>query len=144
MPVPASVRKASKSFYAALNQMLRGDASQMRAVWSRTTAATTMRLIGGRERGWSKVEGPWAQVASLCTGGSVKLRDARIHATRDMAVESGIESGTMTMAGETVAIEHRVTNVYVRDGREWKILHHHTDLSPEMIAVMKRLPSGNA
>jgi ketosteroid isomerase-like protein len=139
MPVPPAVRAASKSFYSALNKMLKGDAGPMQEVWSHTTAATTMHPIGGCERGWSKVKGPWAQVASLCTGGAVKLRSAKIHATRDMAVESGIESGTMTLAGETLTIEQRVTNVYVREGRQWKVVHHHTDLSPEMMGALRRL-----
>jgi len=31
------------------------------------------------------------------------------------------------------------TNVYVREGRVWKIVHHHTDLSPDMIALLTRL-----
>ena len=144
MPVPPALALASKSFYAALNQMLKGNPAPMLAVWAQTPEATTMHPIGGRERGWSKVKGPWAQVASLSTGGKVTLKSGKINATKDMAVESGIEVGTATMAGTTVTFNDRVTNVYVRTGREWKIVHHHTDVSPEMIAVLKRLQQANA
>jgi ketosteroid isomerase-like protein len=143
MPVPPAARQASKSFYAALNKLVKGDAAPMLAVWSRTTAATTMHPIGGCERGWSKVKGPWPQVASLCTGGAIKLRSPKMNATRDMAVESGVETGTIVMAGETVTVEHRVTNVYVREGREWRIVHHHADPSPAMLAVLQRLQGQN-
>lgn len=142
MPVPPALRNASKSFYAALNQILAGKADAMMTVWSQTPAATTMHPIGGCERGWSKVKGPWAQVASICQGGKVKLTAAKIHATKDMAVESGIETGTATMAGTTMTFNNRVTNVYVRNGREWRIVHHHTDPSSDMLAVLQRLQQG--
>jgi ketosteroid isomerase-like protein len=144
MPVLPAVRNASKAFYAALNAMLAGDAGPMSAIWSHTTASTTMHPIGGCERGWRKVKGPWGQIATMCQGGSVKLRSAKIHATRDMAVESGVETGTLTLAGATLTIEHRVTNVYVREGRTWKIVHHHADPSAEMIAVLKKLQATGA
>lgn len=139
MPVPPAVKQASKNFYKALNQMLKGDAAPMSEIWLQTPAATTMHPIGGVERGWSKVKGPWAQVASFAGGGKVVLKSSKIHVTKDMAVESGLEVGTAVMAGTTVAINERVTNVYVRAGREWKIVHHHTDPSPEMLAILQRL-----
>jgi ketosteroid isomerase-like protein len=43
------------------------------------------------------------------------------------------------MAGEQVPLEHRVTNIYRREGGTWKIVHHHTDLSPEMMELIQRL-----
>jgi ketosteroid isomerase-like protein len=43
------------------------------------------------------------------------------------------------LAGETVCIEQRVTNVYRREGAEWKIVHHHADLSPSMVDLLGRL-----
>ncbi len=139
MPAPPAVKQASKNFYKALNQMLKGNAAPMAEVWSQTPAATTMHPIGGIERGWSKVKGPWAQVASISSGGKVALKSAKIVATKDMAVESGIEVGEAIMAGAPVTINGRATNVYVRSGREWRIVHHHTDVSPEMLAILQRL-----
>lgn len=139
MPAPPAVKQASKNFYKALNQMLKGNAAPMSEVWSQTPAATTMHPIGGIERGWSKVKGPWAQVASISSGGKVALKSAKIVATKDMAVESGIEVGEAIMAGAPVTINGRATNVYVRSGREWRIVHHHTDVSPEMLAILQRL-----
>lgn len=139
MPASPALRVAPKSFYAALNHLLNGNADPMLATWSRTPAATTMHPIGGCERGWSKVKGPWAQVAGICQGGKVKLTSSKIHATKDMAVESGLETGTATMAGTTVTFSQRVTNVYIRNGREWNIVHHHSDPSAEMLAVLQRL-----
>lgn len=139
MPTQDAVRNASKSFYTALNSMAKGDDAPMQAVWSHSSDVTTMHPIGGREVGWNKVKGPWKQVASLCSGGKIALRGQRILVAGAAALETGVEKGQITIAGTKVSFEHRVTNVYKRDGRNWKIVHHHTDLSPEMIDVVRKL-----
>jgi hypothetical protein len=43
------------------------------------------------------------------------------------------------IAGEEVAFEDRVTNVYRRENGTWKIVHHHTDISSAMMEILKRL-----
>ena len=43
------------------------------------------------------------------------------------------------IGGESMAIEHRVTNVYRRQDGAWKMVHHHTDQSPAMMALLARL-----
>ena len=141
MPAQDAVRNVSRSFYSALNSMAKGDAAPMLAVWSHSADVTTMHPIGGREAGWSKVQGPWKLVASLCSGGKVTLRGQLIRVAGNMAVETGVEKGQMTVAGTKLSFEQRVTNVYKRDGRNWKIVHHHTDLSPEMIDIVRKLPA---
>ena len=133
------VRAASARFYAALNGMARGDASAMADVWSHDASVTAMHPIGGREVGWDQVRPVWDQVASLASGGQVTLSDQLLSVARDMAYEVGVERGQMTVAGEAVTIEHRVTNVYRRQDGAWKMVHHHTDLSPAMIDLLARL-----
>ena len=144
MPVPPALKLASKSFYAAINQMLKGNVAPMAEVWAQTALATAMHPIGGAERGWPKVKKSWAQVAAIAGGGKVTLKSAKWNVGKDMAIESGVEVGTAVMAGTTVSINDRVTNVYVRTGRVWKLVHHHTDPSPDMLAVLQTLQQGGA
>ena len=139
MSTENEVRAASAQFYAALNSMLNGDAGPLGDIWSHSKDVTTMHPIGGREVGWDEVEGPWAQVGSLSSGGQVELDDQLLRVSDDIAYELGTERGQATMAGEQVSIEQRVTNVYRREGGSWKIVHHHTDLSPAMVELIKRL-----
>lgn len=139
MSTEDQVRKASEQFYAALNRMAHGDASAMADIWSHSEDITTMHPIGGREVGWGEVEGPWAQVGQLASEGKVSLSDQLIRVAGDMAYEVGVEEGQLTLAGEQIAVNHRVTNIYRREDGEWKIVHHHADISPAMLDVLSRL-----
>ena len=62
-----------------------------------------------------------------------------IQAAGDLAYEVGVEQGQAKIAGEQIAIEHRVTNIYRREAGEWKVVHHHTDVSPAMVDILRRL-----
>jgi ketosteroid isomerase-like protein len=133
------VRAASAQFVAALNSMMVGDSAPLTDVWSHGADVSTMHPIGGRQTGWDEVRGSFEQVAQLASGGHGELRDQSIHVGEDLAYEVGIEQGRITLAGEQIAIEHRVTNVYHREAGGWKIVHHHTDLSPAMLDILGRL-----
>jgi ketosteroid isomerase-like protein len=133
------VRKASEQFYEALNRMLGGDARSMAEVWSHSATVTAMHPIGGRQVGWDQVRESFAQVAELASGGEVWLRDQLIRVVGDVGYELGIEQGQAELAGEQVSIQGRVTNIYRQEGGTWKMVHHHTDLSPAMMDILRRL-----
>jgi ketosteroid isomerase-like protein len=138
MSVEDEVRGASAQFYAALNRMTDGSAAPMAEIWSHG-AVTTMHPIGGRQVGWDEVRGSFEQVAGLASGGHVELRDQSIQVLGDVAYEVGIEYGQAKLAGEQIRIEHRVTNIYRREAGGWKVVHHHTDISPAMVDMLSRL-----
>jgi ketosteroid isomerase-like protein len=139
MSTEDQVRKASEQFYAALNRMVNGDAGPLADIWSHSAAVTTMHPIGGRQVGWDEVRGSWEQVAQLASGGQVKLSDQLIQVSGDMAYEVGTEQGQARLAGQQVSLENRVTNIYRREAGAWKIVHHHTDISPGMLDVLRQL-----
>ena len=133
------VRNASKQFYAALNRMANGDASSLADSWSHSATVTVMHPIGGRQVGWEAVSASFAQVAQLASDGQVEVKDQLIHVAGDLAYELGIEHGRVKLAGQPVALEYRVTNIYQREAGAWKMIHHHTDTSPAMLDVLSRL-----
>src|SRR5919108_4536283 len=100
-----------------------------------------MHPIGGRQAGWEQVRSAWEQVAHICSGGQVRLDDQLLRTGGDLAHEVGTERGQATMAGQTLTFEHRVTNGYRREAEGWKIIHPHTDVSPEMQELLRRLQS---
>jgi ketosteroid isomerase-like protein len=139
MSTENEVHKASEQFYAALNRMVKGDAGSLSDIWSHNADVTAMHPIGGRQVGWDKVRESFQQVAQIASEGKVKLEDQIIQATGDLAYELGVERGQATLAGQQVTLDQRVTNIYRRETGSWKIVHHHTDVSPAMLDVLKRL-----
>jgi len=139
MSMEDEVRKASEQFYAALNRMTNGDAGSMSDIWSHGAAVTAMHPIGGRQVGWDKVRESFEQVAQIAAGGRVRLDDQVIQVTGELSYELGSERGEAKFAGLQVTLDHRVTNVYRREAGGWKIVHHHTDVSPAMLDVLKRI-----
>ena len=139
MSAEDEVRAASKALYSALNRMCNGDAGPMMDVWAHSASVSTMHPIGGREVGWDQVQGPWQQVAQLSSGGEVRLDEQVIRVAGEMAFETGFERGSLTIAGEKIAIDQRVTNIYQHDSGAWKTVHHHTDVSAAMLDLLNRL-----
>lgn len=139
MSAPDAVRKASREFYAALNSMLKGDPAPLVSIWSHGANVTTMHPVGGRQLGWASVRETWEQVGKAMSDGQVKLNDQLIRVAGDMAYEVGQEQGFLVLGGQRISIDHRVTNVYRREAKGWRIVHHHTDVSAGMQEALSRL-----
>ena len=133
------VREASKKFYAALNRMANGEKDTFASVWLQNGSVTAMHPIGGREVGWDAVKGSFNQVAGVASDSKIELEDQLIQDLGDVAYELGTESAQFKIAGHPVKGEMRVTNIYKKEGGNWKVVHHHTDLSPSMINVLQKL-----
>ena len=136
MSAEAEVRHASTQFYQALNKMANGDASSLASIWSNSSDVTAMHPIGGRQTGWEAVAGSFQGVADIASDGQIELMEQVIHVVGDLAYEIGTERGQFKMAGRFVEFEPRVTNIYRREAGSWKIVHHHTDISPAMLEVL--------
>jgi ketosteroid isomerase-like protein len=59
--------------------------------------------------------------------------------TDDVAYTLGTEHGQAKLGDETLRIDWRVTNIYRREAEGWKIVHHHTDVSPALVETIGRL-----
>ena len=130
------VRAVSDGFYSALNHL---DISQLADVWSQSSTVTTMHPMGGEQVGWPDVRKSFEDAAGAMSDVHVELADQQIRTGEDLAYEIGIERGRGKVGGEQIEIEHRVTNVYRREGDQWKMVHHHTDVSPAMVEILRRL-----
>ena len=52
-----------------------------------------------------------------------------------VCVEEGVN---MSAEGQSVTVNHRATNIFqVKDGK-WKMIHHHTDLSPQLEKAVEK------
>ena len=139
MSADEEVRHASKQFYSALNRMANGDAGPMASAWSHGPEVTALHPIDGREIGWDAVKASFERFAQIAADGNIDLKDQLIHVDGDVAYELGVEQGACKLGGHPVAIKHRVTNIYRREGGAWRMIHHHSDTSPAMLQVLAKL-----
>ncbi|MBT8417093.1 MAG: nuclear transport factor 2 family protein [Silicimonas sp.] len=133
------IRAASAKFYTALNRMAAGDAAPMADAWARREDASAQHPIGGRDQGYDAIIASFSRFAKIAEGGDIRLVEQKIVAGSDMAVETGKEKGTLVIAGHTATIDQRVTNVYLLADGMWRMVHHHTDMSQDMLEILKRL-----
>ncbi|WP_187430943.1 hypothetical protein ROLI_033320 [Roseobacter fucihabitans] len=135
------VEAVSDAFYDLLNEMMAGTpvADRLAPLWLDAEGVTAMHPIGGRDTGLEGLLPPYDGVASLATGGDIRLDDQTIAVFGDTAIETGWERGRVILAGEEIVLEYRVTNVYVRTQDGWRMVHHHTDLSEPIIDLLARL-----
>jgi len=139
MSADEEVRHASKQFYTALNRMANGDAGPMASAWSHGPEVTALHPIDGREIGWNAVKASFERFAQIAADGNIDLKEQLIHVDGDVAYELGVEQGECKLGGHPVAIKHRVTNIYRREGGGWRMIHHHSDTSPAMLQVLAKL-----
>jgi ketosteroid isomerase-like protein len=140
MAVEDEIRQASEQFYAALNRMLNGDLRPLMEVWSHGSGVSAMHPFGSRSLGWEEVRAGWEQAAQAFSDGQVALDDLVVFPiSGDVAYTLGTEHGQAKVGEESIRIDWRATNIYRREGGGWKIVHHHTDVSPAVVEVIDRL-----
>jgi ketosteroid isomerase-like protein len=124
---------ANDSFYAALNAMFTGNMTPMDSIWSHSDDVTDMGPFGGRLVGWDSVNAEFTKEANMKLGGKVVCNDLIVHAGTDMGYTVCTEAGeNMSAKGKPVMVSHRATNVFRLENGKWKLVHHHTDLSPQL------------
>ncbi len=126
-----AVGEATAHFYSALNTMFTGEMGPMKDVWSHAPDVTYMGPGGGFQLGWEQVLAAWEEQAAKKLGGTVKAVGAQTTIAGGIAIVSNYEEGAnIDPAGNPVKVSIRATNLFRREGGEWKMIGHHTDLLP--------------
>ena len=121
---------ANNQFYAALNALFTGDLEPMNAIWSHGDDISDMGPFGGRLEGWKSVSEEFQKEAGMKLGGRVECKDLLVYAGTDVGYTVCTEEGeNMTADGKAVKVKFRATNIFRIEKGQWKMIHHHTDLS---------------
>jgi ketosteroid isomerase-like protein len=124
------IRRASDRFYEALNRLCNGEPSAMRRVWHQDATVTTAHPMGKWARGWDEVWVTWDEIGRMVRRGSVKIRDLHVAVHGDVAYTTGVEDVDSMFGPTRVRFSANTTNIYVRRGGEWRMVHHHADRAP--------------
>ncbi len=133
-----ALHAANDQFYAALNAMFTGELAPMNAIWSHRDDVTQMGPFGNRLVGWTAVGEEFKRTAAMKLGGRVVCKDLRITVGSDLGYAVCVEEGeNMSADGKPVMVSHRATNVFRLENGQWTLVHHHTDLSPQLIKATR-------
>ena len=115
---------------AELQALHNGDPEPRLAMWS-THEPVTLFGAARNGRGWSEVSGIFRSIASRwsdCNDQRVEIVAAGV--SGDLAYTAGLEHTSASVDGEPRSYTLRVTQVYRREGGEWKVVHRHGDAPP--------------
>lgn len=107
-----------------------GDAAPLRSISTRVSPATFFGPQGGYRQGADDVFSKYEHdAASFEPGGDSNFEILQMAASEGIAYWVGFQRADARMSGSTEAIPMnlRVTEVFRREGAEWKLIHRHAD-----------------
>ena len=114
----------------AARAYVKGDAVSLSHVAARVSPATFFSPQGGYRQGADNVWTTYEHDARLFeSGGDSNFEILQMAASEGVAYWVGFQRATARMRGNTEAIPMnlRVTEVFRREGDEWKLVHRHAD-----------------
>lgn len=119
------------TLYDAEVALHNGDAGPRRAIWSRNEPVSilgAMRNAYGRQE-MEEIFVFLERTFSDCTSYTFDLQAYDV--VGDMAYTAGLEHTSASMGGQPGNYTLRATQVYRREGGEWKVAHRHADTVTE-------------
>ena len=119
------------TLYEAELALHNGDAAPRRALWSRNEPVSVLgawrNAIGRHEL--DELFASLARSFSDCTSYEFELQAYDV--VGDMAYTAGLEHTSASVDGQPRSYTLRATQVYRREGGEWKVAHRHGDTVAE-------------
>lgn len=131
----SSLLEANDALYSGINELCAGNAEPLLAVWSHEADVSDFGPDGQKHVGWQAVEAQFRKEAGMKMGGSVSCQDVRFVEGSGWGISTCTEVGRgLVIDGKPSDIRFRSTNVFRKEGEEWRLVHHHTDPSVPMEA----------
>ena len=126
-----SFARARERVRAALAAMGSGDPDPYAALWADSGDVTLFGAWGPIERGSARLAETFRWVGSRFKSGALVPEDVVAFESGGLAYTVGFERGEVAVDdGPPKPMTLRVTHVYRRFGREWRLVHRHADVPP--------------
>ena len=119
------------TLYQAELALHNGDAAPRRALWSRNEPVSVLgawRNASGQDE-LNELFAALGRSFSNCTSYAFELQAYDV--LGDMAYTAGLEHTSASVDGQPRSYSLRATQVYRREGGEWKVAHRHGDTVTE-------------
>jgi len=114
----------------AARAYVQGNPSPLSRMATHHSPATFFAPMGGYEQGASSVSSKYEHdAASFKPGGDSHFEILQMEAGDEFAYWVGFQRATAQMEGskEAVPFNLRITEVFRREGNDWKLVHRHAD-----------------
>jgi ketosteroid isomerase-like protein len=141
----ADLTQARKLYHESVAAFITGNPAAQKPLWSRRDDVTLANPLGppakGFEQMWQHAE---AASALVSDGEDYSFDPVSVVETADLAYEVGIEHSRVRLgdAPEKVPVSLRVTTIFRREDREWKIVHRHADSITEQRTIQSLASPG--
>lgn len=127
------IREANDRLYVGLNDMFEGDMQVLNALWSHSESTTYMGPFGGSITGWTAISEEFNKVAAMKLGGKITGSNAHVFPGTNIGYTTCVEVGeNISPDGTPVEVSHRATNIFQLQEGQWRLIHHHTDISTQL------------
>ena len=125
------LRWVKTELYEAELALHNGDASRRRALWSRNEPVSVLGALRNAfgQREIDELFSSLERTFSKCTSHTFELQAYDV--VGDMAYTAGLEHTSASVDGQPRSYTLRATQVYRREGGEWKVAHRHGDTVAE-------------
>jgi ketosteroid isomerase-like protein len=127
---------ATRAFVAAVEasdianrDLLHGNPTKLEQLYAHTQDVTVLGGFGGIESGWEEVSPRLDWAAGQFKSGSYERETLSLVEGSDLAFTVSIERNRVREIGkpDETELNLRVTQVYRRDGEQWRLVHRHAD-----------------
>jgi ketosteroid isomerase-like protein len=141
-PSDSGVQRAIERLGMAMNAIMGGDATPMKALCSRRPDVTAFLGWGAYEKGWTDVAARWDWAASQFKGGGPVTYEPLTTVVADgLAYTTAIETIRVRLDGtdRLTGWSNRVTHVFRLEDGEWRLVHRHANRLEDRYTPSTRL-----
>ena len=116
---------------AAARAYVSGDVAPLREVTATRSPATFFGPGGGHVAGADEVLATYMRDAARFASGESRFEILHMGASGGLAYWVGYQRAASTFDGREVPFDLRVTEIFRREGDDWKMIHRHADMLAE-------------
>jgi ketosteroid isomerase-like protein len=116
------IHEANKQFYRAFESL---DIKQMDQVWAQEDPVYCVHPGWDLRSGWPAVRDSWIQIFNYALSMQFAITAIKVNIEGDCAWVTCMENITSMMDGSPQRSRVLATNIFKRQGEQWRLVHHH-------------------